>query len=352
MPKDTLSKFQGCLMGVVIGDAMGIPWECLTYDEILSYTHKHGVKGFQSCPREHHFPEMQSLTLGESSDDWQLTSAVAASLIERGGYYQEHCAQAFVSEYKRTTRGWGKTTRQSVHGLSRFFETHGKEGRSPSALPEKNPREGCGNGVAMRISPIPLFYYSREKKFEREFLNHIIVRNGTLTHPDIRASIAACAISHIIATILLENDEIGPKKPNYKKLIQSLLLNIKTEELKHLEFGLNPDIFFGRVKWLLTEPDILNSSDTVRTKTQTGCFALESVPFSIATFLRQPTDFRAGVLEAINAGGDTDTNASMVGAMIGANVGIEGIPKEWREFHPTFQQALDTANELFQISQK
>lgn len=28
-------------------------------------------------------------------------------------------------------------------------------------------------------------------------------------------------------------------------------------------------------------------------------------------------------------GGDTDTNAAIVGGMMGAAVGIEGIPKEW-----------------------
>jgi len=59
----------------------------------------------------------------------------------------------------------------------------------------------------------------------------------------------------------------------------------------------------------------------------TSCYCLESVPFAISVFFRHPTDFRAGIFEAVNAGGDTDSNASMVGALIGANVGMTGIPE-------------------------
>jgi ADP-ribosylglycohydrolase len=81
----------------------------------------------------------------------------------------------------------------------------------------------------------------------------------------------------------------------------------------------------------------------------TSCFALESIPFSIAIFLRNLTDFRAGILEAVNCGGDTDSNASMVGAMIGANVGLKGIPKEWLEAVPDCQEALQLADGMYQV---
>ena len=59
-----------------------------------------------------------------------------------------------------------------------------------------------------------------------------------------------------------------------------------------------------------------------------------------------------GILEAVNAGGDTDTIAAMVGAMIGCNVGLEGIPEEWLRFRPEFQKALMLGEQLFQVMKK
>jgi ADP-ribosylglycohydrolase len=40
--------------------------------------------------------------------------------------------------------------------------------------------------------------------------------------------------------------------------------------------------------------------------------------------------YRDAVLDAANRGGDADTNAAIVGALVGSRVGIEGIPAEWR----------------------
>jgi len=40
--------------------------------------------------------------------------------------------------------------------------------------------------------------------------------------------------------------------------------------------------------------------------------------------------FRDAVLDTANRGGDADTNAAIVGALVGSRVGVDGIPAEWR----------------------
>jgi ADP-ribosylglycohydrolase len=47
-------------------------------------------------------------------------------------------------------------------------------------------------------------------------------------------------------------------------------------------------------------------------------------------FVGHDRNFRSGVLEAIKLGGDTDTRGAVTGAILGALVGQEGIPEEWR----------------------
>jgi hypothetical protein len=59
-------------------------------------------------------------------------------------------------------------------------------------------------------------------------------------------------------------------------------------------------------------------------------YSYHTVPVALQTWLRQPSDF-SGVLHAIRCGGDTDTVAAIVGGIIGARVGKEGIPQQWLE---------------------
>ena len=44
-----------------------------------------------------------------------------------------------------------------------------------------------------------------------------------------------------------------------------------------------------------------------------------------------PDDFRAAILAATRAGGDNAGRTSMLGAWLGAALGLEGVPAEWRE---------------------
>jgi ADP-ribosylglycohydrolase len=53
-----------------------------------------------------------------------------------------------------------------------------------------------------------------------------------------------------------------------------------------------------------------------------SCYVYDSMPFSYALFLRNPKSFTS-IMEAVNAGGDNDTNAKMVGEMLGAYHGLD-----------------------------
>jgi ADP-ribosylglycohydrolase len=58
-------------------------------------------------------------------------------------------------------------------------------------------------------------------------------------------------------------------------------------------------------------------------------FVLHTVPAALYVWLRHPGDYRRAVEEIIRLGGDTDTAAAIVGALVGATVGVKGIPPEW-----------------------
>jgi ADP-ribosylglycohydrolase len=45
--------------------------------------------------------------------------------------------------------------------------------------------------------------------------------------------------------------------------------------------------------------------------------------------LTSGTDFEAALRAVVRLGGDTDTNAAVAGALVGAAVGVEGLPADW-----------------------
>jgi hypothetical protein len=58
-------------------------------------------------------------------------------------------------------------------------------------------------------------------------------------------------------------------------------------------------------------------------------YVMHTVPVALHVWLRFPGDYRAAVTEVIRLGGDTDTTAAIVGALVGSSVGKNGIPATW-----------------------
>jgi ADP-ribosylglycohydrolase len=58
-------------------------------------------------------------------------------------------------------------------------------------------------------------------------------------------------------------------------------------------------------------------------------YTYHTVPVAIHAWLAQPSDFRAAVMAIIRCGGDADTTAAIVGGIVGASVGKDGIPDDW-----------------------
>jgi ADP-ribosylglycohydrolase len=59
-------------------------------------------------------------------------------------------------------------------------------------------------------------------------------------------------------------------------------------------------------------------------------YAYHTVPVALYAWSRHRGDFAATLTNAIRCGGDTDTVAAIVGALAGCDVGVDGIPDDWR----------------------
>lgn len=323
--KGRLDKVQGCLFGVAIGDALGMPVETMTHEQIMCATGGYGVLHFMNPLSKREW--LTGLNAGDTTDDWQLTQAVAQSLIRNHGVLNLYdCANEHIKALEESAFGWGKTTQTAIEDIR-----DGKRRVNENLMPPKKGK-GCGNGVIMKIAPIAITAYKHEEK-----LWEYVKALGMLTHPDIRASISALAVALFI------NESLNAGFQNASGGLTFLVQVIELiERIERLE-GVTDNLVSDKLELIIT-----NYQDASRLRSSVGCgfYANETAGFTIGTFLRHPTEFRCGVLEAVNAGGDTDTNASIVGALIGANCGVEAIPLCWRNFSPKFENVLTLSHQL------
>ena len=336
-------KFRGCLMGVAIGDALGMPVEMMSPDGIRAQLGPDGITGYTDVIQRKIKGTMKLLR-GSTTDDTQLSLAVARSLIRCGGLDLKDQAKELADEWNLTDFGWGRATKLAALNFGTYFSSGGKEGRHwdvPTPEPAK-PGESCGNGVAMKVAPLALWSAARTG-FEPEPFMTDVMRLGLMTHGDPRASFAAAAVGTVIAALTRPTTSALPDDWRYPCLRTYVSMLAHSLERRFAHFRpLAPTLS----EKLETAFAALGNADELRTKVGTGCFSLESVPFALGTFFRHPCNFRTGVLEAVNAGGDADSTASMVGAMIGANVGLSRIPKDLVDGLRNADHILKTADLL------
>ncbi len=352
----TLSRVQGCLAGLQIGNARGIAWERKTPEWITERLRGKPLPDFADVKKLRKQKPYAKFEDGMTDDDWQHTRALGHSLVECRGFNLTDIARKLSEEYDVSTVGWGGSSRINMKQIALFFRSGGKEGRDPR-MPAKPARgaKGTGNGVAMKIPALGLYWsLVGGRDIHEEFSE--VLQIGQMTHADSRASIAAYAIAHIVRLFVSSNTD--DHNLDGLAILQSAITRVKQIEKQYTSgFGGN-DLMSARLMRLYDDENLFYRGDVdftttdpayVRTTIGTSSFALESVPFAIATSIRRSPDFRAATDEAILAGGDTDTNAAMVGALIGAYVGLDAIPKEMRTFRKEFSEALDLGEELCRV---
>ncbi len=88
--------------------------------------------------------------------------------------------------------------------------------------------------------------------------------------------------------------------------------------------------------WPVVPPPAQNGGETTETFAasigageRVSGYVYQTVPIILHAWLRHPRDFRAATLAVVRCGGDTDTTAAIVGGIVGAAVGKDGLPSEW-----------------------
>jgi ADP-ribosyl-[dinitrogen reductase] hydrolase len=309
---DVLDRFVGCLLGLAAGDALGMPTEGYSAEEIRS---KFGtVRDMMPAP-EGHFHS--GLLAGQYTDDTQETLILAESLIEACGFSGDHFAEKLMSWGsawtldERLNRGVGFTTRSAVEQMLSGTSWQESGLRIPT----------CGS--AMRAAPIGLFYHC-----DLNMVSRYADLQSISTHCSPAARAGSIAVAAGVALCLT-----GFPKTAILKMAASLSSQAEKE-------------FADRLLWvgslMKIDPDeaisaIGNSPDVS-----------ETVPAAFYCFLRfEPEE---ALIFAASSGGDTDSIACIAGALSGAFYGASWIPKHWLSCLEERERIVKIAKQLATLS--
>ena len=307
---DQTDAVRSALLGVAVGDALGVPVEFNNRETIR----KNPVKGMQGYGTHHQPP-------GAWSDDSSLTFCLAEALIS--GYNPDTIARNFLKWYRDnfwTARGdvfdIGMTTREAILRL--------EKGIQPEKAGSKEA-DSNGNGSLMRI--LPLVFYVKDKPIHERF--EITRQVSSLTHGHIR-SVIACFYYLEFALQLLDN----PGKYEVYKNVQESV----SEHLNRLK--INPDHISCFNRLFKSDIHLLEEN-----KIESGGYVLHTLEASIWCLMTTDS-FSDAVLKAVNLGDDTDTTGAATGGLAGLLCGYSSIPQEWLEILARKDDIEDLARRL------
>jgi ADP-ribosylglycohydrolase len=162
----------------------------------------------------------------------------------------------------------------------------------------------------MRSALIGVFFVQNAERC-RQYVR----ASARITHTDPRAEAAAQAVADAAAYAASGRDlaELVPALASYCD--DEAWLRATKAIPEHLVAGSTPRAYAAALSF---------------EKGVSG-YALQSVPVALYAALRYPYDVRTALEETIACGGDTDTTAAMVGGILGARCGPQGMPQSWLE---------------------
>lgn len=305
-----LRRYKGCLIGLAIGDALGVAVESLSIRQFKPIT---GILGGGRL----------NLKPGEWSDATALALCVAESLIESNGFNESDLMNRFLMWRNNGHLSCTGTCVGIEHTILRALETFQQTGNPVSGT--LNPYS-ADNTSLVRVAPIAMFY---RKNYETAI--KVAEKNSFLTH----ASETAAAACKYFTGIL-----IGALSGINKKMLLSDLCSPVSGfwEKEKLQPAIEV-VALGSFK--RRYPPSIKSTN----------YVVDSLESALWAFYRS-TNFREGALMLTNLGDDSSTACAIYGQLAGAVYGISDIPTEWIEKLSMKKKIEEFATQIFNLSER
>ena len=281
-------RFAGLLLGMAVGDALGLPAENLSPERIR----RRWPGGWKM---------RFIIGRGMVSDDTEHSLMVAQALLEHPddvSAFQRALAWKFRWWVAGLPGGVGLATARACLKLWLGF---------PAG---KSAVVSAGGGPAMRSAIIGAVF-ANDPERRRAF----VLASTRLTHRSWQADAAARAVAECAAMAITgRHREVSP------------VLAVLAELSPETEW----QAILGKLKTSLAAgQSVADFAVGLGLRRGVTGYSLHVVPVAVYAWLRHPDDFRTALTAGLDCGGDTDTVGAVLGALSGAALGQAAIPPEW-----------------------
>ncbi len=270
-----LDRAQGCFLGQIAGDSLGSLVEFKTPSKILELYPK-GVK-------ELHNGGTFNTLAGQPTDDSEMALMLARTLIKEKRYQHVIMFNKYREWYDSEPFDCGFTISGALLGQKNY--------------------ESQANGALMRISPLGIFGVN----YSLQEVSQWAVSDCNLTHPNVICQQINSLFTKAITVAIRDN--YSPKDL-YKQIKEwAVESSVRYQVMDVIELAAKENIsdFMQNMGWVL-------------------------IAFQNALYqLLHAETLEMGVIDTVMKGGDTDTNAAITGALLGAVYGRSAVPAQWEK---------------------
>ena len=293
------------MMGVVVGDALGMPVQFVDRVELKNNPVK-TMEGYGTY----------NMPPGTWSDDSSMALATLDSIREKGDIDYSDIMERFVrwtfyGEYTPAGKAFdqGNTCMEAIYNYVRDkdYKTCGKTGEWAN-----------GNGALMRIVPACLYAYEkvRVKEWELKQALECVHQTSALTHNHLRSKLA-CGIYYFMIKNIIEG--CGSLRERLQCGVDDAVRFYHEDDVANHEELVHYTRLFHLDEFAKCNEDVIKSSGYV-------VDSLEAAVWSLIT-----TDsLEECLLKAVNLGDDSDTVGAIAGGLTVLYYGYDSVPKEWK----------------------
>ena len=292
-----LPRVAGAVLGAAIGDALGHPTEFFSYPALEAKYGPGGAKQYEL------WWERDGKRFAPYTDDTQMAEIVLRALLQHGT-----APAAFEATMETIGKGFALWSHKPQGG-HRAPGTTCMAGAAQllRGVPwrEAGVRDGGGCGSVMRAYPFGLVLGHDIARAE-----HWAVEHSRMTH---QAPMALAACAAMAVGMAAEMSAVSPSSALAAMVEAAGRYDTATAKLAETALK-----------------DASNQANPIEVLTELqGWNAQEAIAAAMFVVARHPGDIRAALLEGANASGDSDSIATLAGALLGARHGIAALPEDW-----------------------
>jgi ADP-ribosylglycohydrolase/fructose-1,6-bisphosphatase/inositol monophosphatase family enzyme len=281
-----LDRALGCMLGMVIGDSLGSQVEFQSKEAIRA-AYPGGVRDLADSP-------VWETLAGQPTDDSELGLTLARSLVRARGYDPDDAAAAYGRWYASEPFDCGHTTSLAFGAAAAAGAGYARAARDAA------DRGSQSNGSLMRIAPVGVWARDPDEAA------HFASADSALSHPHPVCRTACACFAAAISAALSGADRSGIMETALRIADAAGVAAAPVgEALRQAARGVGPADFQHQMGWVL--------------------IALQNAFRHLAAGSTTET----GLVETVGCGGDTDTNAAIAGALLGAADGRASLPVRW-----------------------